>query len=61
VSLGSVLLAANAKKSDISLNPESYNYFAVASYLARNVPTPNNNSPAKVGVVFFGGLPVAAI
>ena len=48
-------------RNSIVNNPESYNYFAVASYLARNPPQTPAGSVVKPGVVFFGGLPSAAI
>ncbi|OBT57912.1 hypothetical protein VE04_03403 [Pseudogymnoascus sp. 24MN13] len=41
-------------------NPESYNFFAVASYLARNVPESPAGSVRKPGVVFWGGVPEIA-
>jgi hypothetical protein len=62
---GGAIFKAAAKpdpddRSTIITNPESYNFFAVASYLARNPPQTPAGSVEKPGVVFFGGLPNAA-
>jgi hypothetical protein len=49
-------LAARQKILD---NPESFNFFAVSSYLVRHPPQTPAGAVPKPPIVFFGGVPVA--
>ncbi|OKL55214.1 hypothetical protein UA08_09513 [Talaromyces atroroseus] len=58
--LGSIVNAAQKQNPEITRNPESFNFFAMASYLVRNPPATPDNNPKKPAVLFFGGFPVDA-